>query len=265
MIRMLILAALAAALGVSAQSTTTGLSSECTSALAQIALNSSSACLSPSSLIPILTSSSNTSIVDSVDSWLTNVCGVAPCTNDTLSAIVTNVTAGCGTELSALGFSSTDTATLISTVQEFYPTVRQVVCLKDGNTNCVTETLTNLQDAVGSNLTLTNIAGLVASGNDTSIPSTVTCSNCTKAAYNTVNTAFPGLLDSENSTLQDQCGSSFTDGSTPSGIVESASDSSTSSGSNSALSAISLISGNTFLGVGVSIVLILGSALAVVL
>lgn len=84
---------------------------------------------------------------------------------------------------------------------------------RSGNTNCVTETLTNLQDAVGSNLTLTNIAGLVASGNDTndtSIPSSVTCSNCTKAAYNTVNTDFPGLLDSENSTLQDQCGSSFT-------------------------------------------------------
>ncbi|KAJ3733457.1 hypothetical protein DFJ43DRAFT_1067231 [Lentinula guzmanii] len=255
---MLALAVLAAGLGVSAQSST-GLSSQCTSALAQIATNSSSACLSPSSLIPIITASANTSIVSSVDSWLSNVCAVGPCSNDTLSAIVTNLTAGCGTELSTLGFSSSDTATLISTVQEFYPTVRQVACLKDGNTNCVTETLTNLQDAVG-NLSLTNIAALVASGNSTSIPSNVTCSNCVKAAYNTVDTAFPGLLDSENSTIQGECGTSFTDGSTPSGIVESASNSSSSSDSNSAVNAISQ---NVLLGLSVSVFLVLGSALAV--
>ncbi|KAJ4483284.1 hypothetical protein J3R30DRAFT_1757052 [Lentinula aciculospora] len=253
--------ALSVSLGVSAQSST-GLSSQCTSALAQIATNSTSACLSPSSLIPILTASGNTSIIPSVDSWLNNVCGVAPCSNDTLSAIVTNVTSGCGTELSALGFSSTDTATLISTVQEFYPTVRQVACLEDGNTNCVTETLTNLQDVVG-NLTLTSIAGLVASGSNTSIPSNVTCSNCVKAAYNTVNTAFPDLLGSESSTLQDQCGASFTDGSSPSGIVESASNSSTSSGSNSGV-AVALISANALLGLGASFLLILGSAFLVV-
>ncbi|KAJ3844711.1 hypothetical protein F5878DRAFT_655626 [Lentinula raphanica] len=253
---MLSFAALAAGLSVSAQST--GLSSQCTSALAQIALNSSTACIAPSTLIPIITASANTSIVGPVDSWLTNVCQVAPCSNDTLAAIVTNVTSGCGTELSALGFSSSDTATLISTVQEFYPTVRQVACLEDGNTNCVAETLTNLQDAVG-NLSLTNIASLVASGNTTSLPSNVTCSNCVKAAYNTVNTAFPGLLDSENSTLQGECGTSFTDGSTPSGIVESASGSS-SSDSNSASSTVSQ---SSFLGLGISAFLIFGSALTI--
>jgi len=252
MTRLISFAVLAAALGASAQS----LSSQCTSALAQIATNPSSACLSPSSLLPLITSAGNSSLVSGVDSWLTNVCGVAPCSNDTLAAIVTNVTAGCSSDLSAFGFTSGNSATLVSTVQQFYPTVRNVACLKDGSTLCVTETLTNLQNAVG-NLTATSIAGLIATGNAT-LPSNVTCSNCVKAGYNTVNSAFPGLLGSSNSTLQSQCGSSFTDGSAPAGIVESATNSS-SSGSSPPSSGAVAISGNILSGLGASVLIVFGS------
>lgn len=151
-----------------------------------------------------------------------------------------------------------------------------------GNTNCITETLTNIQNLVG-NLSLTNIEGLVASGfpsnvstNDTS---SVLCTDCVKAAYNVINTDFPSLISSEQSTLQSQCGSSFTgkqiaircsfsetsdfstDGSAPSGIVETASNSSssTSTGSNSAFG---VYSGNVLFGTSASILLALGSAFA---
>ncbi|KAE9411339.1 hypothetical protein BT96DRAFT_1028684 [Gymnopus androsaceus JB14] len=237
--RFLALAALAFGLGVSAQ--TTGLSSQCTTGLAQIATNSTSACLSPTSLISLFTASSNTSIVQPINTWLSSVCGVPACSNATLAAVVTNLTAACSAELSSFGFTSENTATLISTVQEAYPTVRNVMCLEDGSTNC----------------------GLIATGN-VSLPSNVTCTNCTQAAFNTVNTGFPGLFGSENSTLQQQCGSSFTDGSTPSGIVESASNStaSSSTGSNSALGAVSLISKNTLFGISASVLFIIGSAFA---
>ncbi|KIK67286.1 hypothetical protein GYMLUDRAFT_238595 [Collybiopsis luxurians FD-317 M1] len=251
---LLALAALATALGVSAQS---GISQQCSTTLAQIATNPASACLSPSSLIPLLSSSGNTSLVDGINSWLSNACSTARCSNASLSAIVTNVTSGCGTELSTLGFSSSDPSSLISTVQQFYPTVRQVVCLKDGNTNCITETLTNIQTAIGSNLTLTNVEGLISSGN-VSLPANVTCTNCIKAAYSTVNSAFPGLIGSDQSALQQQCGSSFTDGTIPSGIVESASNSSsTSSHKNGAPGATSV---NSLFGISSSVLLILGSA-----
>ncbi|KAF5393402.1 hypothetical protein D9757_000694 [Collybiopsis confluens] len=249
----LFLVALATAFGVSAQS----ISQQCSQTLTQIAFNSTSACLSPSSLIPLL-SSSNASLVDGLDTWISSACSTGPCSNDSLAAIVTNVTSGCGTELNALGFSSDDTPLLISTVQKFYPTVRQVVCLKDGSTNCVTEILSDIQTALGTTLTVSSVPGLISTGN-VSLPNSALCSNCVKAAYSTVNSAAPGLLSSsDQSALQQQCGSSFTDGTVPSGIVESASNSSTSNNNNGALDAMS---GNAF-GIGASVLLVVGSALA---
>jgi len=255
MTRLFAVAGLALGMTVSAQ---TGISSQCMTGLAQIATNSTSACLSPSSLLSFATVSANTSVIDPINTWLSNVCSIPACSNSTIAAVVTNLTTACSAELSAFGFTSNDTATLISTVQEAYPTVRDVACLKDGSTNCVTETLTNVQSVIGT-LSLTNLEALMVSTN-ISLPSNVTCTNCTKAAYNTINTGFPGLLDSENSTLQSKCGSSFTDGSTPSGITESADNSTTSSGSNN--SAPELISKNTLLGVIASVFLVIGSAFA---
>ncbi|KAG5353145.1 hypothetical protein C0989_009989 [Termitomyces sp. Mn162] len=197
------------------------LSSSCQAALTTIATSPDvNACLVLTPLIPILTNPSE-SIVDPVNSWLTGLCAAPACSNTTLATIVSSITSGCSAEVQSLGLSSSDNSTVTTLVQRFYPTVRKAVCLKDGNTNCVTETLTNAQSVLGT-LSLNNIMTLASSDVETPLPTNITCSNCAKAIYNTVNTGAPGILSPES--LQDTCGSSFTDGTTPTGISESASD-----------------------------------------
>ncbi|KAJ7076371.1 hypothetical protein B0H15DRAFT_599593 [Mycena belliarum] len=210
--------ALVAASSVSALS----LSSGCQSALTQVAGNAdANACLSISSLISTVIQS-NSSIVTPVDNMLKALCAAAPCTNATLSAIVTNITTGCSTELSSTGSSAPSASTLTTLVQQYYPTVRNIVCLTDSGTNCITQTLTNLQAILGT-LSINNIGGVLSKAlTTTSVPANVTCTNCNKQAFNVLNQAFPGTLTSESSALQSQCGASFTDGNTPAGIVQSA-------------------------------------------
>ncbi|KAG6861236.1 hypothetical protein C0995_002358 [Termitomyces sp. Mi166 len=174
----------------------------------------------PSPLVAILANPS-ASIVDPVNSWLAGLCAAPACSNTTLAAVVGNATSGCSAEFASFGISSSNVPAITALVQQYYPTVRKAACLKDGNTNCVTQTLTNAQSVLGT-LSVNNIATIVSSGEDINLPTNVTCTNCVKAIYNTVNTGAPGILNPEG--LQDTCGSSFIDGTTPAGISESASD-----------------------------------------
>ncbi|KAJ7703072.1 hypothetical protein B0H17DRAFT_1041500 [Mycena rosella] len=185
-------AALVAASSVSALS----LSNECQTALSAVAANTdANACLSFSSLFTVVIQS-NASIITPVDSWLKSLCSAAPCSNATLSAVVTNVTAGCSAELSL--------------VEQYYPTARNILCLTDSGTNCITQTLTNAQAILGT-LSISNIGDVIATAfTTTSVPSNVTCTNCVKEAYNVLNADFPGTLSAEASALQSECGSSFT-------------------------------------------------------
>ncbi|KAF5370472.1 hypothetical protein D9615_009759 [Tricholomella constricta] len=196
------------------------LSQACTKALTTIATNpEANACLTPSPLIPIL-GDSNASIVEPINNWLTSLCAAPSCSNDTLAAIVTNATTGCLTELSSLGFQSSDTAGITTIIQQYYPTARKVVCLKDGDTNCVTQTLTNIQNIFGP-LSIKSIFSF--NPGDKTIPANLSCTNCIKAAYNTIKADIPGFSRFNND-LENQCGASFNDGATPAGISQSASD-----------------------------------------
>ena len=109
----------------------TRVSSGCTSALGSIATNpDSEACLSPSSLVSIFIGSSDSSVIDPINNWLNSICTVGSCSNATLAAIVTNITSGCPSELGTLGYDAYQPQALIDIVQDAYPTVRQVLCLK---------------------------------------------------------------------------------------------------------------------------------------
>jgi len=235
------------------------LSANCTSALTAIAANpDASSCLSPGSLISLFVGNGSASIIDPVNSWLNNICGAVPCSNATLSSVVANVTSGCSSELSALGVS-TSTDTLTSTVQSVYPTVRNVVCLKDSSTNCVTQTLTNLQNILGT-LTVSNVVSHVEKEAQTSFPTNVTCTDCVQAAYNVINQQFPSVASQELSTLESQCGSSFVDGSTPSGIIEGAITASAAAKPGSgALGTTSLITSGALAGIGISTLIVVSS------
>lgn len=218
MLRTVTLVALAAY--VSAQS----LSSTCTSALSSIALNTDAAsCLNPLALVSIATGNNSQSIVPAVDNWLTGVCGAPACSNETITAVVTNITTGCSTELSITG---TDDAGAITTlVQQYYPTVRRAFCLRDGSTNCITQTLQNIEGVVGT-LSLSNIVQLAVNPPMTILAqnlTNITCTNCVKEIYNVITEDIPSSTSSLQSTFNEQCGATFTDGTTPSGITQSAS------------------------------------------
>ncbi|KAF9012439.1 hypothetical protein BDQ17DRAFT_1232492 [Cyathus striatus] len=233
------------------------LSSECTSALLGIASNpDASKCLTPSPLLSIATSP-NASVITPVDNWLTSMCAAQACSNDTLAAVLTNVTAGCQTELAGTGLTTDTVSSIIPIVQTFYPAVREIVCLKDGNTNCVTQTLTNLQSVTGT-LTLSEISALI-SNPPTNLPSNVTCTNCVKAAYNIVNQTAPSLVSDVTSSLQSQCGTSFLDGATPSSIVQSASASGASTAADSGALPAAFISGGALAGLGTSGVVVIST------
>jgi hypothetical protein len=113
-----------------------------------------------------------------------------------------------------------------SVIQRFYPTARKFLCLKDGNTNCVTQTLTNVQNVVGDLTNVQNILGAVGGGLD-NLPANLTCTNCIKEAYNVISDDVPSINPDAADFFKDKCGASFTDGQTPAGVVQSASDATT--------------------------------------
>jgi len=241
-------AALAIGAGlISAQS----ISSTCKSAIANIAASPDAACLNPSALVS-LALVGNSSIIAPVDNWLTGLCALGPCSNSSLSAIVTNITSGCGTDLSDAGLSSVSASDLTTLVEKLYPGIRRIACLKDTSAGqfCVTETLTNIQNVYGT-VTLSNLFDIFPANN--SFPSNITCTNCVKQTYNIIVQEFPSESPVLAPPLQSQCGSDFTDGSSASGISEIASTStSTSASTNAAAGAFSLISGGALAGLAAS-------------
>ncbi|KAJ7091263.1 hypothetical protein C8R44DRAFT_891660 [Mycena epipterygia] len=247
-----------AALVASSSVAALSISSGCENALTQVATNTdANACLSASSLLNLVIQP-NTSIITPVDNWLKLLCASSPCSNATLAAVVTNVTTGCSAELSSAGSSASSAASLTTALQQFYPTARKIVCLTDSGTNCITQTLTNIQAILGT-LSISNVGEVIENAftTSTNIPSNITCTNCVKEAYNVLNGDFPSTASSAASPLQSECGSSFLDGSAPSGIVESAT--TASAGSNSASGKATIMTRGALAGLSAS-VLVLGSS-----
>lgn len=110
-----------------------GLSPQCTSALSGIVADpDANACLKPSDLLPIVTSV-NASIVPVIDTWSKDICAAAPCSNATLANVVKAIVNGCQAEISGeTGGANPDTlaSSITPKVQQFYPTIRKILCLK---------------------------------------------------------------------------------------------------------------------------------------
>ncbi|KAG7098694.1 hypothetical protein E1B28_000607 [Marasmius oreades] len=206
---------------VSAQNLTPG----CQNALKNIAANQdAAACLTPAALVGIAATNSSTSLVGPIGNWLDSLCGVSPCSNSTLDFVVSTLTSGCSAELSLVGYTSDQQSNIEAVVRQYYPTVRKVVCLKDGNDNCITKTLKAVESVVGP-LSIDNLAKIITGSsnlNSSAIPKEVYCSDCTKAQYNIINKEIPNAFDGSKSDITQQCGSSFVDGQDPSGITQSA-------------------------------------------
>ncbi|KAI0685207.1 hypothetical protein BC835DRAFT_1310136 [Cytidiella melzeri] len=200
------------------------ISTQCEAGVAGLALNPSAACLNIQGLIGVVTAGSNTSLVSPINSWLGGFCSQAACSNDTLSTVVNTITSDCQTELSSLGISGASPAQLTTLLQSVFPFVKQIGCLQDqsNNTLCATETLQGYE-AVNGPLTLpaleTLFGQITSSSVPPSVPQSVECTNCSKAAYNILTTNFPGVINSDaQDNVQQLCGADFTNGQTPSGI-----------------------------------------------
>ncbi|KAG1752936.1 hypothetical protein EDB19DRAFT_1670665 [Suillus lakei] len=239
-----------------------GLSSQCQSALLNLTASSSTACLNPSGLISLAITGSSNSVISGVNTWMSGLCSQPACTNSTIQTVLEGVISGCSTELSSLGVTTADSTAIVTSVQAAYPTVRQLMCLKDTSTStlCVPELLTNIQSAT-TTLSLNNIVALVTklvSGQSTGISSSVFCTDCTQAAYTVLSQGLPGIASTAQSSVSSECGANYTDGQMPSSIQETAGNSSSTPSSSGAI-ALSVGS----LNMGVAAVAAVSAAFAI--
>ncbi|KAG8689447.1 hypothetical protein FRC11_002532 [Ceratobasidium sp. 423] len=214
----------AAIAGTSAQSLSS-LSASCQAAGAAVLTGPAAECLGVAGLVNVAMTSSNQSLVTPINSWLTTTCAQPACTNATIDTAISNITTGCQSDLNSAGLTSGTLQDITDYIKEWYPVGRQVACLKQNNAFCVTTTLQAIENWVGQplskNTIQTVVPKLVSTG--TEVPTNLTCTDCTKAAYALIR---PHLNDANRGTwdnyVSGQCGSSYTDGTTPSGVVQSA-------------------------------------------
>lgn len=105
------------------------ISTQCQNTLVTLATSPDAECINASGLTGLFLAGSGSSIIPTIDTWLKGVCSVGSCSNDTLAVLVSNVTSGCGTELTGL-IGTSSTGQLTSIVQQAYPSVRQIACLE---------------------------------------------------------------------------------------------------------------------------------------
>ncbi|KAB5589518.1 hypothetical protein CTheo_7040 [Ceratobasidium theobromae] len=229
------------------------LSQSCQNAAAAVLVGPAGTCLGVSGLVNIATTPANQSIITPVDNWLTATCAQPACTNSILEAAFNNITTGCQSDLNATGIDSQTAAAYVSGFEEWYPVGREVACLKDTNANnalCVTSTLKAFETYLGVPLSLQSIDLLTAKlATSTEVPKTLICTPCIQASYALIR---PHLKDADRGTvdsvLSSNCGSNFTDGTTPASIKQSAATSNT----NAAVSSLAVWSSATSLLVGVA-------------
>ncbi|KAF7790386.1 hypothetical protein EIP86_001341 [Pleurotus ostreatoroseus] len=99
--------------------------------------------------------------------------------------------------------------------------------------------LTELQAAQGTITTasLETLLQELLAESAPDVPTSVTCSDCSKEMFIVMEQGFPGLLGaSASSDLSQTCGANFTDGSAPSDVRQTANDSTSSADSTSSSS-----------------------------
>ncbi|KJA28997.1 hypothetical protein HYPSUDRAFT_33483 [Hypholoma sublateritium FD-334 SS-4] len=205
------------------------LSSSCTTALKELLLAPDAQCLNTAAFISIAISG-NVDVPAIANTWLSGLCSVGTCSNASLASIVNNVTAGCSQDVqNFFNIDVSDPATYLPFVEQYYPTLRQIACLKDdgANTLCVPQTITNLQSIIG-NLSVADLSWdtIVADANEiaSSDNQNLACTSCTKQAYTLAANVFPdpNLLATIDGPITATCGASFIDGQNVTTVAQTA-------------------------------------------
>ncbi|GAA6028206.1 hypothetical protein JCM8097_006915 [Rhodosporidiobolus ruineniae] len=219
----------AAATAASAQSLgglTDGLSQTCTSAALSLVTSSDFAtCASLGSLISVFTSSG--SIVQPINGWLESVCASSNnCTDAQLQNATAVIDQGCATEES-------NGNAIVSTVRQLVENwngVKEGLCLAStsNSTFCVTNLLSDIQNATATDLSLSTLTNFNASS-FTSIPASAVCTDCSHALISKWGPIFgANSSDTITGSIAQTCGSSFNDGEVPTTVSEKSSSNSTS-------------------------------------
>ncbi|KAK0241734.1 hypothetical protein EDD85DRAFT_413231 [Armillaria nabsnona] len=192
---------------VSAQSIS--LSSNCTDSLKSLLTSPDSACMNPSALLSFVVGTDK-SIPDTINNWLSGLCSQGSCSDESIEAMVTNVTTGCTQELAST-----------------YPTARNIACLFDTSSNeyCAAKTLSDLESVIGQftldDLSFFNITDdaqkLIQSGVEN-----LACTSCIKEGFTLAREAFPDVVSQIDSETTQLCGDSFIDGSVPENVSQTA-------------------------------------------
>ncbi|TYJ55973.1 hypothetical protein B9479_003358 [Cryptococcus floricola] len=227
---------------VSSATYTAALSTSCTTKVGVLALGDLGSCLQLTSLLPVLSGSN--SVVDSVDSYLKSLCAdsTPTCSNDTLTIAQSSIDSGCSSDISDGGSSGTEVSALKGLLAH-YTEFQAAACSTNTSTSdyCVTETLTTIQNAVGGNLTTSDVTSLLSgsSSSNSSIASVFTsgqlCTDCVNGMYYEALQANSSIADNIiGKGLTSKCGSDF--GTKAPDTASSASSSSASSTSTSSSS-----------------------------
>lgn len=107
------------------------ISTQCQGTLVTLVTSPDAQCMSPEALAGLIVSGANASVITPINNWLGDLCARPACSNNTLASIVTNVTAGCQSDLQSFGISNSSVDEIIQIVQEVYPVARQVACLAE--------------------------------------------------------------------------------------------------------------------------------------
>ncbi|GJN90728.1 hypothetical protein Rhopal_003742-T1 [Rhodotorula paludigena] len=226
-------ALLAASTAVSAQSTSagdllSGVSNQCIQAVSSLALGSEFAtCSSFSSLLTLATTSG--SVIDPINSWLENLCSQEDCSDAAIQNATAVINQGCADSTSAI-------VTTGRSVVANFNQVKEGLCLQytSNSTFCVTDLLTNLQTALGQDLSISSLTNLDTSSL-TSVPSSAVCTDCTHGLVTKLSSALESdsTVSSNNGTITDAlasyCGDSFTDGEVPDSVREASANSTNNS------------------------------------
>jgi len=111
-------------------------------------------CIAPSALMNIITQTTQNAsagvVIGAIDTWLTEMCGVGSCSNDSVGDVQFQAGTCSGFAEGDGGILPSDTAAIVS----YYPAVREMMCLKNSafnNSFCMTHFLAQANSTVSLN------------------------------------------------------------------------------------------------------------------
>ncbi|ESK97040.1 hypothetical protein Moror_6397 [Moniliophthora roreri MCA 2997] len=240
------------------------LSSSCQASLRGLLESDDAACLNAPALISsVLGAQDDINVPRIMDSYLTSLCSSGSCSDDSLAAVTRNLTSGCSEDLAALEINLEGLQDkIVDVVQQVYPTVREIACLKDNNANqfCATQTLDNLSKVIGGlnfdDLSFLDLFAdarrLVQSG-----AQSLACTDCMKEAFTIARSDFPSIVSQVDDEVSGFCGASFVDGVTPDSVTQTAQPGifAASQGQGNSASTVFRNAGSVIVGVSLAFVL----------